>query len=390
MLSQIKSRLATGNTLNGLAFEDTAAGLNARASDIGKLLDGIDNGIQVLQAAKDGITSLKGLVDVATSIAKEALKLPSGYSTKASIRFTGTGTPAGPGGATPAALTASKLNGGVYTFTNSAGKLVSITISPLPSPFDPLARAARVHSLARLNQGLADAGVNLSASITGPDSLTFTSTDNGAGQVITASTTPIAPDARDAINVSANGLGGGSGRAVVETVREPASQNARATLVGQYNEILKTIETTAQNASCNGVNLIYGDSLKMMLDETGKSTLTIAGVTFDSEGLGLKALTRGADFTDNVLADRVLTALDGAAAMLRSQASAFGASLSMLKIRQDFNKNLITLLQTGSASLTLLNDDAANRAALSSRHSIALSALALADQSQRSVLQLLR
>src|SRR5262249_45397601 len=112
MLSQIQTRLATGKKVN-TALDDrknffTAAGLDARASDIGNLLDGIGNGIQVLQAANTGITSLQGLVDAANSIAKKALQQPSGYSAKASIAFTGTGTPAGTGGAASAELTTSR------------------------------------------------------------------------------------------------------------------------------------------------------------------------------------------------------------------------------------------------------------------------------------------
>jgi flagellin len=49
-------------------------------------------------------------------------------------------------------------------------------------------------------------------------------------------------------------------------------------------------------------------------------------------------------------------------------------------------------LQTGSSNLTLAdtNQEAANSQALSTRQSIAVSALALANQSQQSVLQLPR
>jgi len=50
------------------------------------------------------------------------------------------------------------------------------------------------------------------------------------------------------------------------------------------------------------------------------------------------------------------------------------------------------VLQTGSSNLTLAdsNEEAANSQALSTRQSIAISALSLANQSQQSVLQLLR
>ena len=70
----------------------------------------------------------------------------------------------------------------------------------------------------------------------------------------------------------------------------------------------------------------------------------------------------------------------------------FGANLSIVQIRQDFAKNIINVLQTGSANLTLAdtNEEAPNSQALSTRQSIATSALSLANQSQQSVLQLLQ
>ena len=396
MLSTTQTRLATGKKVNSALDNPTnfftAAGLDARASDISNLLDSIGNGVQVLQAADTGITSLQKLVDTAKSIASQSLQQPVGYSTKSNVQFTGTGTPTGVGGATSADITTSKLNGGVFTFTNQAGTAVTITVGTSPTAFNPVTKTATVQSVAQLNQALADAGVNLSAIITGPDSLTFTSTNDGAGQVITATAAATAPTTLDAINISANAAGGGAGGTVVAAVPDPASQTARATLVTQYNQIITQLTTTAQDASFNGINLLDGNSLKMIFDETGKSTLTIAGVTFNPAGLGLASLAPGTDFTDNVLTQKVLTALNNASLTLRTQASAFGANLSIVQIRQDFSKKIINVLQTGSANLTLAdaNEEAANSQALSTRQSIAVSALSLANQSQQSVLQLLR
>src|SRR6516165_8493838 len=101
LLSQTQERLASGKKVNSALDNPTnfftAAGLDARASDISNLLDSIGNGVQVLQAADTGITSLQKLVDTAKSIANQALQQPSGYSTKANVLFTGTGAPTGPG-----------------------------------------------------------------------------------------------------------------------------------------------------------------------------------------------------------------------------------------------------------------------------------------------------
>src|SRR6266513_5277694 len=164
LLSTTQNRLATGNKVNSALDNPTnfftAQGLNNRASDITNLLDSIGNGVQVLQAANTGITSLQKLVDTAKSLANQALQQPTGYSTKSNIQFTGTGAPSGPGGATAADLTTSKLNAGVFTFTNSAGTAVTITIGNAPAAFNPVTKTAQVQSLDQFNQALAVAGVN--------------------------------------------------------------------------------------------------------------------------------------------------------------------------------------------------------------------------------------
>jgi flagellin len=176
-----------------------------------------------------------------------------------------------------------------------------------------------------------------------------------------------------------------------EPVVDASASSARDALVTQYNNILDQITTTAQDASFNGVNLLTGDTLRLTFNETGKSTLSISGVNFNSAGLGLAALSSG-DFKDNDSVQKVVSGLTSASSTLRAQASSFGSNLSIVQIRQDFSKNLINVLQTGSSNLTLAdtNEEAANSQALSTRQSIAVSALALANQSQQSVLQLLR
>ena len=89
LLSTTQNRLATGKKVNTALDNPTnylhRAGLDNRASDINNLLDGIGNGVQVLQAANTGITSLQKLVDTAKSIANQVLQAPGGYSTKANV-----------------------------------------------------------------------------------------------------------------------------------------------------------------------------------------------------------------------------------------------------------------------------------------------------------------
>src|SRR3979411_3014916 len=92
LLATTQTRLSTGKKVNSALDNPTnyftAQGLDNRASDISNLLDGIGNGVQVLQAANTGITSLQKLVDTAKSLANQALQTTVGYSTKSNVSTT--------------------------------------------------------------------------------------------------------------------------------------------------------------------------------------------------------------------------------------------------------------------------------------------------------------
>ena len=367
LLATTQNDLATGKKVNSALDNPTnfftAQGLDNRAGDIGNLLDAIGNGVQVLQAANTGLTSLQGLVNSAKSIANQVLQTTVGYSTKSSISST-----AALGG------TAANLVDGT---TIKNGDVLSIAATTGIPAFTVTFGASE--SLAQLNTALATS--NLTASLDSNNKLVITTTNDAASSTIGA--------------VTFTNTGGGtatfsaSGSA---PIADASSQTIRANLVSQYNNIISQISNTAQDASFNGINLLNGDTLKLTFNETAKSTLSITGVTYNANGLGLANLTAGTDFLDNNSANKVLTALSAASTSLPTEASALGSNLSIVQIRQDFNKNLINVLQTGSSNLTLAdpNQEAANSQALSTRQSIAVSALALANQSQQSVLQLLR
>jgi flagellin-like hook-associated protein FlgL len=366
LLATTQGRLSTGKKVN-TALDNptnffTAQGLDNRAHDISNLLDGIGNGVQVLQAANTGITSLQKLVDTAKSIANQVLQTTVGYSTKSTVS-----SAAALGG------NAANLVDGV---TIKSGDVLAIAATGGGTATSITFGANE--SLAQLNTTLA--ANNLSASLDNANKLVITTTNDAASSTIGA--------------VTYTNTGGGTVTfgAVGAPVADPVSQGIRSNLVSQYNNIIQQITTTAQDASFNGINLLNGDNLKLTFNETGKSTLNITGVTYNATGLGLNTLVSGTDFLDNNSANATITKLSSASNALRSEASTLGSNLSIVQIRQDFSKNLINVLQTGSSNLTLAdtNEEAANSQALSTRQSIAVSALALANQSQQSVLQLLR
>ncbi|OYU88548.1 MAG: flagellar protein [Bradyrhizobiaceae bacterium PARB1] len=502
LLSTTQNRLATGNKVNSALDNPTnfftAQGLNNRASDINNLLDGIGNGVQILQAANTGITSLQKLVDSAKSIANQALQATSGYSTKsqfsatiagatadnllgtpdtaATLTGTATGTLAAasslttaaggsfasgdtlivngttikitaagagtaasttdPDGtinlnttATTAATTddltaaiktalgggtaAASITGNQLTLTNS-NATGSITLGGSALAKVGLAAGTTAATSSKAGQALTIGAIDGSA----PQTITF---GKGAGQVNTlddlnkklatsnlqasidtaGKLTIQTTNDEASFDLSASGIisgtatGAGKLFGALNTsgpVADVNAQNTRAGLVSQYNTVIDQIKTTAADASFNGVNLLNGDTLALTFNETGKSKLSITGVTFDPAGLGLQSLTKGTDFLDNAATNKILTGLNNASSTLRSQASAFGSNLSVVQMRQDFSKQMINVLQTGASNLTLAdtNEEAANSQALSTRQSIAVSALSLANQSQQGVLQLLR
>jgi flagellin len=512
LLATTQNDLATGNKVNSALDNPTnfftAQSLNNRASDIGNLLDGIGNGVQVLQAANTGITSLQSLVASAQSIANQVLQSPVGYSTKSNVTSAAiTGANAnnllGPGtnatvtgtavlnnlstavaitantelvsatnsdtlSATPANGSSFTVDGKSITFstaqttatTDASGNVTigvgtgsTLKISDVLSAIDTITGATTASTVNGsgdlvLSTGTAQSlviaaggtsalgsfglaagttnitpptlqGETLTIGATGGGTATNITFGTGAGQVSTlnglnsalaannlqatidSSTGKInivtSNDAASSTIGTIGGTAAGSGKAfngltAAAAVADPNSQAQRASLVAQYNNVLTQINTTSQDASFNGINLLNGDTLKLTFNETGKSTLNITGVTFNSAGLSLSSLTAGTDFLDNSSANKALTSLTAASTTLRSEASSLGSNLSIVQIRQDFSKNLINVLQTGSSNLTLAdtNEEAANSQALSTRQSIAVSALALANQSQASVLQLLR
>jgi len=508
LLATTQNDLATGNKVNSALDNPTnfftSQGLNNRASDIGNLLDSIGNGVQVLQAANTGITSLQSLVSSAQSIANQVLQTPVGYSTKSNVTSSAiTGATAtnllGPGSnntvtgtavlnnlATPVAITAATklvsaatsdtlaatpttgssfiVDGKTISFstaqttetTDASGNVTigvgagsTLTVGTVLSAIDGItgtATASTVNGAGKLVLstgttqplviaaggtsalgffGLAAATTQLTPPALQGETLTITATTSSTtatsitfgtatGQISTLNGLNAALAANDLqasisttgqINIvtsndaASSTIGTVGGTASVFTagagpapVADPNSQATRDSLVAQYNNVLQQINTTSQDSSFNGVNLLNGDTLKLVFNETGKSSLSITGVTFNDAGLSLSTLTAGIDFLDNNSANTVLTSLQAASTTLRGEASSLGSNLSIVQIRQDFNKNLINVLQTGSSNLTLAdtNEEAANSQALSTRQSIAVSALALANQSQQSVLQLLR
>ena len=129
--------------------------------------------------------------------------------------------------------------------------------------------------------------------------------------------------------------------------------NERAKYATQFDGVLDQIDQLVQDTSYKGINLLNGDDLTVVFNESRTSTLELKGVTFNSTG-------------------------------------EFGQNLSTVQIREDFTENMINNLQTGADKLTLadMNEEAANMLALQTRQQLGVNSLSMASQAAQSVLQL--
>ncbi|MCE4223749.1 flagellar protein [Methylobacterium sp. C25] len=381
LTSTTQNRLSTGKKVSSALDNPvnffTAQSLSSRSGDLGNLLDGISNGIQTIQAANQGLTSIQKLVDQAKSITSQALATQITTTGTASTDF------AAPTGAST-----------VTFYVNGEAKTAALAST------DSIDTA-----IATLNTS---AGSSIFSKDTTGKKIVLNATSDIEFKASTDQTAlGFAAGAAD--SAGANYYGTGVDKGVKQSGDLAVTGvSTRASLAQQYNSLLTQIDQLAKDASYNGVNLLSSDAtsnkLHISFNEKDTSSLDIQGVDVTSAGLSLAANTStsatatAATATNrgNFLLDADIKAtnnvLASATDSLRAKSSTFGSNLSVVQNRQDFSKNLINVLDTGAANLTDadLNEEAANSQALTTRQSLGISALSLANQAQQGILQLLR
>jgi len=352
MMAQTQNRLATGlkvsSALDNPQSFFTAAGLSSRATDMSALLDSMSLGVQTLRAADEGIKSIQKLVDQAKSVANQALQSKATATTLTE---------------TAAASDFSAATAGARTFSIQIGTAAAQDVVIAGGAAGNFATGASAAAAVKAGIDALDID-GLTVAVSGAG-LSF-ALDSGEDVTIAgAAATTLGID-----GASTNG----------ETLAE-----AKAGFSTDYNNLLAQIDQLSLDTSFNGINLLAGNNLSVMFNESSTSKLDIEGVTFNAAGIGLT----DTDFSD---IDAEVVKLNSATAELRKQSSTFGANLSVVQSRQDFTKNMIDVLEAGAGNLTLAdtNVEAANLLALQTRQSLASTSLSLANQSEQSVLSLLR
>ena len=360
LMAQTQNRLATGlkvsSALDNPQSFFTAAGLSSRATDMSALLDSMSLGVQTLKAADEGIKSIQKIVDQAKSVANQALQAKATTTTLDKTA--------------EAAAIAGTAGARTVTFQIGTASAVSVVFGTATYASAASSAAAIETELA----GYVSAGGTL-AGLTVERSGGDLSFSVASGENLTIAGTAAATGAAG-FGIATSGTQGQNGETLAE---------AKSTFATDYNNLLAQIDQMSTDASFNGINLLAGNNLSVMFNESSTSKLDITGVTFNASGLGLTETT----FSD---IDADVTLLNTATSTLRKQSSTFGANLSVVQNRQDFTNNMINVLEAGAGNLTLAdtNVEAANLLALQTRQSLASTSLSLANQSEQSVLSLLR
>ena len=315
LLATTQNDLATGNKVNSALDNPTnyftAQTLNNRASDISNLLDSIGNGVQVLQAANTGITSLQSLVASAKSIANQVLQTSVGYSTLSSV----TSAAVTSGGA---AATANNLLGAGTTASNS----VTGTATTATTPVVAATLSTKLSALGITS----DQKIGFSVGYIDFSSTTGThvipSTSNTAIDLSTATVQDFITAANLADNGSETWALNGSGHLTVTaaggatgSVNNGGSSGTALTALGLSPTSWINTDTTFGALTTGGSGPITAASTLTSLASaiTTSDTLTVNGktISFVNTGAGNSISANGAtiDLASATVSD-VLTAID--------------------------------------------------------------------------------
>ncbi|GGA47629.1 flagellin N-terminal helical domain-containing protein [Pelagibacterium lentulum] len=361
MMDQTQTRLATGKRVNSALDNPTnfftSSALKARASDIGSLLDSMSTGIRIIEAADNGLSSITKTLEQMQSTLRQARQDKSFMVQSYAVDV------AQLGAADVITLTGGSIDGGTYTL--DGGNL---------NPANPIQTIDTLDDLVAYLNNEPDLKNRIRAS-----------NDKGTLRIENISTQDL--------EVSGDAVDAGITVGVNDTIK---GNNVRANLSKQFNELRNELNGFADDSSVNGINLLRGDQLKIVFNELGTSFLEIEAKNRDGEVRPINSATLGLrDIAEQELdldsgIDGFLRDVQQALGEVRSQASDFGSTLSIVQNRENFTKNMINTLETAASDLTLAdtNEEAANMLALQTRQQLSQTALSLASQADQSVLRL--
>jgi flagellin-like hook-associated protein FlgL len=364
-LTTVQQQLATGLRVNNPTDDPvayfTAAGLTQQAAQLNSLVNGFSIATGTVGAANNGITNIQSLVGQAQTIANQALASTpnpvvtvtgtlTGLNTNSQIATTG-----GAGNRFKAGDTVTVGDGTTTaTYTAVNGDTVQTLLNAINN-------TANIKVTASLN---ASGAILLTANSANVN-ITVGGTENGAGTLS-----------------SVLGLSAGTTNFVVNTTRQ--------SLATQFNNIITQINTAAQDATFDGVNLLTGSTYSLNVDANGNTlALSAGGGTATATGLGLAQASN--QWQGNTDVNNALTAISNALTTLQTMSTSLSVQSALATSWQAFSKNLAATLQTGAGNLTAVDTNTAGAlaAALQVQQQLAAASLGITASSSAGVLRLL-
>ena len=367
LIDTTQGRLSTGLRVAAATDDPVsffqAKTLSDRAFDFGEKKDAIDQGISTVETALGGIEAVESIVRQIKGVAGSLKSATGTQFTDLITQFNSLRTQIG-------TLTEDTSFQGV-NLVNATTEQLAVSFSQETA--SSLAIDGVNISETGLDIGQAVAASNTSFNFSGVTSLALntgaagtviTVTYQGTGVGITAggvtAAGPTITFGTLSILLGVGGSGGGS-----ETLSQ--GDVLSVTLIGNANTA--SIDTLASN--------VFFGSLTVSSTELTVDSIAGNNDNFIAEG-------------NTTQVDTAITQLDDALTTLRSNAQTLGSNVALLQTRLDFTEQYVNNLAGGAAKLTLadINEEGANLLALQTRQQLGINSLALAAQSERSILAL--
>ena len=214
-------------------------------------------------------------------------------------------------------------------------------------------------------------------------------------------------------------------KGVLDSARS-GTQAQRKEYSEQLIDLALQIEKLVGDATYQGLNLLSSTAAKLSVRFSDKSDskLEVDGVDFNASSFFMKSSGTALGLVNfsgsnasiaslmgfeqamsafkfsvavqlasfNSQADDAVARLDETISNLQSKASTLANNVAVLKVRSDFTKEYVNVLETGAGKLVNadLNSEGANLLALQTRQQLGIQALSFAGQAEQSILGLFR
>lgn len=164
---------------------------------------------------------------------------------------------------------------------------------------------------------------------------------------------------------------GGGGGTITTPGNTPMTPSQKLSL--EYGTLMNQLDLIVMDSTYRGINLLGGDDMTTIFNESRTSKLITMGLNATSAGLGLQQ----DNFSSLEAVREKLGQIQVARDTLRAYAGTLATDITIITSRETYTETLIDTLETGADKLTLANqeEEGAKLLALQTRQQIQISVL---------------